>query len=152
MLNRSSLVDVGLSGMGASLDDPYSRYLDPRSYRERSEESTQELGGIGINAVPEPSRLRVVKVFEHSPAAGAGLISGDLIIKVGSISLADRSYDFGSDLIGGPAGIRVKLTFMRDDTRHVISVERANVGRIHPDQQSRDLARGWGWRTSGGVR
>jgi carboxyl-terminal processing protease len=126
-LNRSSLVDVGLSGMVASLDDPYSRYLDPRSYRERRDESTQELGGIGINTLPEPAGLLVVKVFEHSPAAGAGLLPGDLISKVGSISLADRSYDFGSDLIRGPAGTSVKLTFIRDGAQHVISVERANV-------------------------
>ena len=126
-LNRSSLVDVGLSGMVASLDDPYSHYLDPRSYRERSEQSTQDLGGIGINAVPEPPGLRVVKVLEHSPAAGAGLTPGDLIIKVGSISLANRSYDFGSDLIRGPAGTPVTLTFLRDEAQHVISVERANI-------------------------
>jgi len=126
-LNRSSLVDVGLSGMVASLDDPYSDYLDPRAYRERSEQSPQELVGIGITIEAEPRGLRVVKVFEHSPAAGAGLMPGDLIIKVGSISLADRADNFGADLIRGPAGTEVKLTFMRNDTQHVISVERANV-------------------------
>ncbi|MBV9680376.1 MAG: S41 family peptidase [Solirubrobacterales bacterium] len=126
-LDRSSLVEQGLSGMVASLDDPYSRYLDPRSYRGRSEQSTQRLGGIGISTTPEPRGLRVVTVFEHSPAAGAGLRPGDLIIKVGAISLADRADDFGSDLIRGPAGSRVELTFLRDDTSHVISLERANV-------------------------
>jgi carboxyl-terminal processing protease len=126
-LNRSSLVDVGLSGMVASLDDPYSHYLDPRAYRERGEQSTPELSGIGINVVADPRGLRVVEVFEHSPAAGAGLMSGDLIVKVGSTSLADRSYEFGSDLIRGPAGTLVKLTVVRDDTEHVISVERANI-------------------------
>ncbi|MBV8948708.1 MAG: S41 family peptidase [Solirubrobacterales bacterium] len=126
-LDRSSLVEQGLSGMVASLDDPYSRYLDPRSYRGRSEQSTQRLGGIGISTTPEPRGLRVVTVFEHSPAAGAGLRPGDLIIKVGAISLADRADDFGSDLIRGPAGSRVELTFLRDDTPHVISLERANV-------------------------
>jgi carboxyl-terminal processing protease len=126
-VSRASLVDVGLSGMVASLEDPYSHYLDPRSYRERSEPPTQELAGIGVNVVAEPAGLRVVRVFKHSPAAGAGLIPGDVIIKVGSISLADRSYDFGSGLIRGPAGTQVKLTFMRDGTQHAISVERAHV-------------------------
>ena len=125
-LNRSSLVDVGLSGMVASLDDPYSHYLDPRSYRERSEQSMRELAGIGINAEPEPQGLRVVQVFVHSPAARAGLITGDLIIKVGSISVAD-SYASAFDLIRGPAGTSVELTFTRGDTRHVVSVERANI-------------------------
>jgi carboxyl-terminal processing protease len=103
-LSRSSLVDVGLAGMVASLDDRYSHYLDPRSYRERSERSTRELAGIGISAVHEPEGQRVVKVFDQSPAAGAGLMPGDLIIKVGSTSLADRSDEFGLELIRGPVG------------------------------------------------
>jgi carboxyl-terminal processing protease len=126
-VNRSSLVDVGLSSMVASLEDPYSRYLDPRTYRERSEQSTQQLVGIGINVVAEPAGLRVVKVYGHSPAAGAGLMPGDLIIKVGSTSLVDRSDEFGSDLIRGPAGTPVKLTFVRDDAQHVISAKRAKI-------------------------
>ena len=126
-LDRSSLVDVGLSAMVASLDDPYSRYLDARSYRERSTESTQDVGGIGISVESEPQGLRVVRVVEHSPAAGAGLMPGDLIIRVGSTSLADRSDDSGADQIRGPVGTEVTLTFRRDDTEHVVSVERVKI-------------------------
>jgi carboxyl-terminal processing protease len=126
-LDRSSLVDVGLSGMVASLDDPYSRYVDPRSYRERSEQPRESLGGIGITIEPEAAGLKVVQVVERSPAAHAGLMPGDVITKVGSVSLADRSDEFGSDLIRGPIGTSVKLTFTRDGTEHVISVERANI-------------------------
>ncbi|MBV8989571.1 MAG: S41 family peptidase [Solirubrobacterales bacterium] len=125
-LNRSSLVDQALSGMVASLDDPYSHYLDPQSYRERSEPPKQDLGGIGIDTVAEPRGLRVVNVFEGSPAADAGLMSGDLIIKVGSSSLEDRA-DLGSDLIRGPVGTAVQLTFLRGDIQHVTSVGRANI-------------------------
>ena len=126
-LERSGLVNVGLSGMVASLDDPYSHYRDPRAYRERNEQSTQELVGIGINVVAEPPGLRVVKVFAQSPAADSGLMPGDVIVKVGSTSLADRSEAFGSDLIRGPAGTSVELTFRRGNTEHVITVERAKI-------------------------
>src|SRR5215469_6540398 len=59
-LTRSSLVDTGLSGMVASLDDPYSHYLDPEAYRERNEQRTREVAGIGITAETEPQGLRVV--------------------------------------------------------------------------------------------
>jgi carboxyl-terminal processing protease len=126
-VNRSSLVDVGLSGMVASLDDPYSRYLDPRAYRERNAPSPPEQVGIGINVAAEPEGLRVVKVLENSPAARAGLMPGDLISKVGAISLADRPDDFGTNLIRGPAGTPVPLTVIRDHTQHVISAVRAKV-------------------------
>lgn len=126
-LDRTNLVEQGLSGMVASLDDPYSHYLDPRAYRERNERSTQQLEGIGITTTPEGRGLRVATVFEHSPAAGAGLMPGDLIIKVGSTLLADQAEDARSDLIRGPAGTTVELTFLRDDTQHVVSVARAKI-------------------------
>jgi carboxyl-terminal processing protease len=126
-LNRSSLVDEGLTGMVASLDDPYSRYLDPTAYRERSEEREPRVGGIGINTAADPRGLRVLNVVEHSPAAEAGLRSGDLIIKVGSTSLADQADNVGADLIRGPAGTKVELTFVRDDSRHTVSIERAKI-------------------------
>jgi carboxyl-terminal processing protease len=126
-LTRSALVDDGLSGMVASLDDPYSHYLDPQTYRERSEQSPRELAGIGITAETEPEGLRVVRVFEHSPAAGAGLMAGDVIIKVGSTSLANRPDDSAFDLIRGPAGTSVQLTFTRDGNEHMVLVKRANI-------------------------
>jgi carboxyl-terminal processing protease len=126
-LNRSSLVAGALSGMVASLDDPYSAYLDPQSYGERNREPQQQPGGIGITTAAESPGLRVVDVLEDSPAARGGLRPGDLIIKVGSVQLADRADELGRDLIRGPVGTTVELTFLRDDIEHVISVERANV-------------------------
>jgi carboxyl-terminal processing protease len=126
-LRRSSLVDGALSGMVASLGDPYSQYLDPPAYRERNQEPQQQPGGIGITTAAEPGGLRVVNVLEHSPAADAGLRSGDLIIKVGSVPLADRADDLGRDLVRGPVATSVELTFLRDEIEHVISVKRANI-------------------------
>ncbi len=126
-LNRSKLVDLALTGMVAGLDDPYSRYLAPQDYRERNVERTQGQGGIGINTVAEPDGLRVRNVFENSPAAHAGLMPGDLIIKVGSVSLVDQGDNAGAELIRGPAGTNVELTFKRDEVEHVVSIERANI-------------------------
>ncbi|MBV9802346.1 MAG: PDZ domain-containing protein, partial [Solirubrobacterales bacterium] len=126
-LNRSTLVDQALSGMVAGLDDPYSRYLTPQAYRDRNEERTQGQGGIGIDTVAEPDGLRVRSVFADAPAARGGLMAGDLIIKVGSVSLADQADNLGPDLIRGPAGTSVQLTFKRDGVEHVVSIERANI-------------------------
>jgi C-terminal processing protease CtpA/Prc len=74
VLKRSPLVDHGLSGMVASLEDPYSNYLDPQAYRMRNEQPREELGGIGITTVAQSGGLRVRNVIENSPAAGAGLM------------------------------------------------------------------------------
>lgn len=126
-LNRTGLVDQGLSGMVASLEDPYSRYLDPHAYSTRNQTPNQDAGGIGINAAAEPGGLRVVGVVPRSPAAEAGLMPADLIVKVGSTSLVDQADNLGTDLIRGPVGTSVQVTFLRDNARHVISVERAKI-------------------------
>jgi carboxyl-terminal processing protease len=126
-LSRSNLVDQGLSGMVASLEDPYSRYLDPDAYRTRNEPANHDMGGIGINTAADPGGLRVVSVVPGSPAADAGLMPADLITKVGSTSLVDQADNLGTDLIKGPIGTPVQLTFLRIGTQHVISVERANI-------------------------
>lgn len=130
-LDRSSLVDQGLSGMVASLDDPYSHYLDPASYQERNEQlgqpPEQDRGGIGITTAAEPDGLRVLNVVPHSPAAEAGLMSGDLITKVGTTSLVDQAEDLGPGLIRGPIGTPVALTFVRDGTQHEVTAERASI-------------------------
>lgn len=125
-LERSELVDLGLSGMVAGLEDPYSHYLDPSAYRARKEPETPRIG-IGIDIKPESDGLEITGVVEGSPAARAGIKAGDLIVKVGSTSVANRSDDYGLDLIRGPEGTTVTLTVKRGQTEHVISVVRAKL-------------------------
>jgi carboxyl-terminal processing protease len=112
-LNRSQLVNKGLAGMVASLDDPYSHYYDPSNYQGFLNEDNPHLSGIGVDVLDEPRGLSVQQVFPGSPAAQAGLQRGDLITAVGSTSLAHRPADFGSGLIKGTAGTSVTLTIQR---------------------------------------
>lgn len=126
-LSRSSLVDRGLTAMVASLDDPYTHYIDPSAYEASTKESQNDIVGIGIEAVREPDGLRVARVLAGSPATRAGLTRADLIIKVDSIALANQAAEVGLQAIRGPAGTRVTLTITRKGTEHVISVVRAKV-------------------------
>jgi carboxyl-terminal processing protease len=75
----------------------------------------------------EPQGLRVVDVFDSSPASRAGLVRGDVIVAVGSSSLANRSADFGSRLIRGSAGSKVTLTVLRGTHKRTITVTRASL-------------------------
>jgi carboxyl-terminal processing protease len=126
-INQKQLIDKGLTAAVASLDDPYSHYYDPTSYRSFLDEDDPHLNGIGVDVLPEARGLRVVDVFAGSPAARAGLARGDLIVAVGSSSLANRSADFGSNLIKGPAGTLVTLTVLRDGHRRKLSIVRADL-------------------------
>jgi carboxyl-terminal processing protease len=125
-VNGASLVDKGLAGMVASLDDPYSRYLDPEAYRASLQDSTPHTVGIGITITPEADGLRVLGVVDGSPAAHAGLMCDDLITKVGDVSLVNAA-DRGPELIRGAEGTPVTITVMRGDTRRVVTLVRAKV-------------------------
>ena len=109
-LNRSQLVNKGLAGMVASLNDPYSHYYDPSDYQGFLNESNPHLSGIGVDVIGQSRGLLVQDVFPGSPAAHAGIVRGDLIVAVGGTSLATRPATFGSRLIKGKAGTPVTLT------------------------------------------
>ena len=83
-LNRNQLVNKGLAGMVASLDDPYSHYYDPTDYQGFLNEDNPHLSGIGVDVQAESRGLLVDDVFPGSPAAKAGLQRGDVIVAVGA--------------------------------------------------------------------
>ncbi len=126
-INRDQLVNKGLAAAIAGLNDPYSHYYDPAAYKSFLDQDNPHLNGIGIDVQNESRGLRVVDVFDESPASKAGLTRGDVIVAVGSDSLANRSADFGSKLIRGAAGSKVTLTVMRGANRRTITVTRANL-------------------------
>jgi carboxyl-terminal processing protease len=66
-------------------------------------------------------------VFAGSPASRAGLARGDVIVRVGSTSLANRSASYGSRLIKGRAGTQVTLTVQRNGALRTITVTRADI-------------------------
>jgi carboxyl-terminal processing protease len=126
-IDRSQLVNKGLAAAVASLNDPYSHYFDPSDYHAFLNQSNPHLSGVGVDVSLDPKGLRIVDVFPGSPAARAGLARGDLIVNVGSTSLAKRPSDFGSRLIKGRAGTRVTLTVLSGRRKRVVSIKRANL-------------------------
>jgi carboxyl-terminal processing protease len=126
-VNTNELVDKGIASAVASLNDPYSHYFNPSDYHTFLNQSNPHLSGIGVDVLPDARGLRVVDVFPDSPAAAAGLRRGDVIVRVGPTSLANRSADFASALIKGPAGTRVVLTVLTGTHRHVVTITRKNL-------------------------
>jgi carboxyl-terminal processing protease len=126
-LNRNQLLNKGIGAMVTSLGDPYSHYYDPTAYRSFLNQSNPHLSGVGIDVVPDPGGLRIVDVFPRSPAARAGLQHGDVIVKVGSTSLSNRSPDFASRLIRGPAGTHVVLTVVSGHRSRTVTLVRAKL-------------------------
>ncbi len=126
-VSRSDLVDKGLAAAVASLNDKYSHYYDPSDYQSFQNQDNPHLSGIGIDIKVQPQGLLVQDVFQGSPAEKAGLTRGDIILQVGSTSLANRSLDFAASHIKGRAGTSVTLLVLRGDQRRTIIVRRADL-------------------------
>jgi carboxyl-terminal processing protease len=125
-INRSDLVNKGLTAAVASLNDPYSHYLSPSDYAHFQNQSNPHVAGVGIDVFPIARGLRVVAVFPGTPAARAGLKAGDLIVAVGKRSLAGHG-NTATSLITGQQGTSVTLTVISAGKSRNITIRRANV-------------------------
>ncbi len=126
-VNTQALANSGLVAAVASLNDPYSHYLPPAEYRSFMQVTNPHLSGIGVDVAPDRRGLLVEQAFPGSPAARAGLHNGEVIIAVGSVSLAGRSADSASNLIRGRAGTAVTMTVLDGNARRTLTITRENL-------------------------
>jgi len=128
-VDESKLDDASLKGIVESLDDPYSRYITPKEASEFQERVSGEFEGVGMSVEKDDRGLRVLNVFDGSPAADAGIHKQDLILSVDGRSIAGLSSDLATSRIKGPAGTRVELEVFTpggEDSR-TVRVERERI-------------------------
>jgi carboxyl-terminal processing protease len=107
------LLQAAIRGMVASLD-PYSAYLDGDEYDEVKISSSGRYSGVGIELSIEDEQVVVIAPFEGSPAALAGIRSGDIIVTIDGIPVNTSTL---ADTIGrmrGAEGTSVKVGIMRE--------------------------------------
>jgi carboxyl-terminal processing protease len=128
-VDESKLQDASLKGIVDSLEDPYSSYLTPKEAKAFQESVQGEFEGVGMTVEQDRRGLRVLNVFDGSPAKGAGIAKGDLILAVNGRSIAGINSEAATGRIKGPAGTSVKLEVFTpgaDDTR-TVSVKRERI-------------------------
>jgi hypothetical protein len=101
-VSRDRLVDTSIAGMVRSLRDQFSAYLSPREYQAFRTVTSGEFSGVGMQVITHPRGLRVVEVYDDSPAKRAGIRPGDVIVAADGRSLAGRSEEASTALIKGP--------------------------------------------------
>jgi carboxyl-terminal processing protease len=106
-LSERQLSNASIAGAVASLGDRFSHYLTPAEYKAFN--APASFSGIGVDVNPDPRGLRIVHVFNGSPAARAGLAAEDVIVAVNGRSLAGVPVDTASRLIKGPPDTEVTL-------------------------------------------
>ena len=104
-----------IRGMLASLDDPYTRFLDPREFKEMQIDTSGELSGVGIQLSldKDTKELVVVSPIEGSPASRAGVQPKDVIVSIDGKATKGMSTEDAVKLIRGQPGTSVKLQLRR---------------------------------------
>ena len=105
-----------IRGMLASLNDPYTRFLDPKEFKEMRIDTSGELMGVGIQLSfdKETKELVVVSPIEGTPASRAGVLPKDIIVTIDSKSTKGMSTQDAVKLIRGPEGSEVILGIRRN--------------------------------------
>ncbi len=112
------------------LNDPYTRFMNPKQYEALTNQTSGELSGIGIRleVAEQTKALTVVEPIENSPALKAGLKSGDRIVSINGKPTKGMTVENASSLIRGDVGSKVNLEIRRDQGQpFVVSITRARI-------------------------
>ncbi|MFW5770632.1 MAG: S41 family peptidase [Spirochaetota bacterium] len=112
-----------IRGMIASLDDPFSRFLDEKAFNELKEETTGEFVGVGIEISVKDGQIVVISPIDGTPAMKAGIQAGDTIIKVNGTEIKDKDLSDIIKLIRGKPATDVTLSIKREGYDELLDIE-----------------------------
>lgn len=114
-VDRSTLENGAMEGMIASLEDPYTSYFSPDEYRLFQFHSEGAFVGIGVILESKKTELTVISTLPGSPAEGAGVKAGDVIIAVDGKPIEGLSGDEATTMIQGEEGTPVLIRVRRGE-------------------------------------
>jgi carboxyl-terminal processing protease len=122
------LITAAMKGMLASLD-PHSQYMDPNDFRDMQDDTRSRFNGLGIEVSIKNGLPTVVSPMEDTPAAKAGILSGDQILKINGTATDKMELQDAINVLRGVPGQKVTLTFLRPSTKEVkeYTLERVEI-------------------------
>jgi carboxyl-terminal processing protease len=122
------LITAAMKGMLSSLD-PHSQFMDPEDFRDMQEDTRSRFNGLGIEVSMKNGLPTVITAMEDTPAATAGILSGDQILKINGASTERMDLQDAINILRGPAGRRVTLTLLRPSTKEIkdYTLDRAEI-------------------------
>ena len=108
----SKLIESAINGMLAGLD-PHSSYMDANSFREMQAQTRGEFGGVGLEVSMEDGLIKVVAPIDDTPAAKAGVMANDIIVKLDKDQVQGMTLDQAVEKLHGAKNTKIKLTILR---------------------------------------
>ncbi|GAW29297.1 S41 family peptidase [Carboxydocella sp. ULO1] len=130
-VNSGRLVEGAAKGIVEALDDPYSVYMDSKTFKHLQEQISGAFGGVGIQVAVKDKHITVIAPIKGTPAYRAGIKAGDVIAKINGEDALDMDIERAVQLLRGKPGTTVKITVVRKNeskpleftlTREIINV------------------------------
>jgi carboxyl-terminal processing protease len=110
--DEAKLIEAAINGMLASLD-PHSSYMDANAFKDMQDQTKGEFGGLGVEVTQEDGLIKVITPIDDTPAAKAGILSGDVITAIDDASTQGLTLDQAADKMHGAINSSVKLKIVR---------------------------------------
>ena len=122
------LINAAMKGMLSSLD-PHSQFMDPDDFRDMQDDTRSRFNGLGIEVSMKNGLPTVITAMEDTPAAKAGILSGDQILRINGISTERMDLQDAINVLRGPAGAKLTLTLLRPSNKEIkeYTLQRAEI-------------------------
>ena len=111
-IDQAEVMDSAINGVLQSLD-PYSAYMNPKIFEESQTETSGEFGGLGIEVSMEAGVVKVISPIDNTPAARAGVKSGDYIVRINNEQVQGKTLMEAVNLMRGQVGPSIQITLRR---------------------------------------
>ena len=111
-IDDRTLLENAIRGMLSQLD-PHSAYLDSESFSDLQETTSGNYGGLGIEIDMENGFVKVIAPMDETPAAKAGIESGDLIVQLDGRPVKGMSLTEAIDTMRGEPGSDIKVMIVK---------------------------------------
>lgn len=138
--DSKEMINNAIRGMLTGLD-PHSDYLDEESFKELQVGTSGEFGGLGIEVGMEDGFVKVISPIDDTPAQKAGLMTGDLIIRLDEAPVKGMTLNDAVKMMRGQPGTKIDLLIVREGkdkpfkvtlTRDIIKVQSIKSRMLEP--------------------
>ncbi len=124
--SSGELIKTAIDKMLETLD-PYTVYYPESLVEDVRMMNTGEYAGIGANFDKSGEQYIISTIYKDSPADKAGLIIGDIILKINDKDITGKSYDELELILKGEPGTPVNIQYSRNGEKKSMSMKRAMI-------------------------
>ncbi len=111
--DEKKMMEAAINGMLTSLD-PHSSYMNAKEFADMNVKTKGEFGGLGIEVTMENGVVKVMSPYDGTPAAKAGILANDLIVKIDGKQVQGITLNEAVDKMRGVVGAPIVLTIVRE--------------------------------------